>query len=101
MRRTWVVRLEIARDDGGALSDDGIRELTDLLTSGGVLPVLTRGDGGNVLVQVTVGGTTDMAARSEAERALRDRAQGLWTKLGLPPFTITFVDATQVATPIT
>jgi len=99
MRRSWVVRLEIARDDGGALGDDGVGELTELLASSGVDPVLGLGDEGTVLVQMTVVATSDMAARSEAERTLRDRAQGLWAKLGLPPFTISFVDATQAATP--
>jgi hypothetical protein len=29
---------DVARDDGGSLSEDGIRELTNLLTSKGVLP---------------------------------------------------------------
>jgi hypothetical protein len=100
MIRSWVVRLELARDDGGSLGDDGIRQLTELLTENHVLPVLTRGDPVTVLVQMTVEATSDMAARSAAERALRDRAQELWTALGLPPFTITFVDANQAAKPI-
>jgi hypothetical protein len=34
MVKPWLVRLELARDDGGSLSEDGIRELTDLLTRG-------------------------------------------------------------------
>jgi hypothetical protein len=100
MIRSWVVRLELARDDDGPLGDDGIRRLTELLTENHVLPVLTRGDPGTVVVQMTVDATSDTAARSAAERALRDRAQELWTALGLPPFTITFVDANQAAKPI-
>jgi hypothetical protein len=99
MVRWWVVRLGLARDDGGSLSDDGIRELTDLLAKNQVLPVLTRGDSGDVVVQMTVEATGETAARSAAERALRDRAHELWATLGLPPFTITFVDVTQAGTP--
>ena len=101
MVSSWVVRLGLARDDRGSLSDEGIRELTDMLTEHRVLPVLTRGDSGSVLVQMTVDATNDIRARAEAERLLRDRAQELWVTLGLPPFTITFVEAKQAATPIT
>jgi hypothetical protein len=36
-----------------------------------------------------------MAARSAAERMLRDGANTVWLAQGLPPFTITFVDATE------
>ncbi len=42
MVKAWLVRLRLARDDGGPLSDEGIRELTDLLTKKRVFPVLTR-----------------------------------------------------------
>ena len=101
MVRSWVVRLGLARDDGVSLSDDGVRELTELLTQNQVLPVLTRGeDPGDLVVQMTVKATGDTAARSAAERALSDRAHKLWATLGLPPFTITFLDVTQAATPI-
>ncbi len=67
MVKAWLVRLRLARDDGASLSDEGIRELTDLLN--------------------------DMAARAAAEDMLGDRAHEVWVALGLPPFTITFVDA--------
>jgi len=93
MVKAWLVRLQLARDDGGSLSDEGIRELTDLLTQNRVFPVLTRPDSGTVLVQMMVDATNDMAARAAAERMLGDRAHDVWLALGLPPFTITFVDA--------
>ncbi len=92
MVKAWLVRLELARDDGGSLSDEGIGQLTDLLTKNGVLPVLTRRDSGTVLVQMTLDATNDMAARAAAEGMLGDRAHEVWLALGLPPFTITFVD---------
>jgi hypothetical protein len=93
MVKAWLVRLRLTRDDGGLLSDEGIHELTDLLTKDRVFPVLTRPDSGTVLVQMTVDATNDMAARAVAEGMLRDRAHEVWLALGLPPFTITFVDA--------
>jgi len=40
-----------------------------------------------------VDATNDMAARAAAEGMLGDRAHEVWSALGLPPFTITFVDA--------
>ena len=91
----WHVRLEVARDDDGPLSDEGIRELTRLLTESGAQPVLTRGDSGTVFVQVTVDAKNDQVAKGEAENVLRARAQEVWTALRLPPFTIAFIDATQ------
>jgi hypothetical protein len=93
MIKAWLVRLELARDDGGSLSDEGVRELTDLLTKNGASPVLTRPDSGTVLVQMTLDATNDMGARAAAEDMLRDQAHEVWLALGLPPFTITFVDA--------
>jgi hypothetical protein len=91
----WVVRLALARDDGGSLTDEGIRELTDRLTKDGVVPVLTRPDSGPLLVQLTLDAKNDRAARAAAERMLQERAHEVWSALGLPPFTITFVDATM------
>src|SRR6266540_5860313 len=93
MVKAWLVRLRLARDDGASLSDEGIRELTDLLTKNRVFPVLTRPDSGTVLVQMTLDATNDMAARAAAEDMLGDRAHEVWSALGLPPFTIAFVDA--------
>lgn len=95
MLKTWLVGLELARDDDGALSDEGIDSLTKLLTENGVKPVLTRGDSGTILVQMTLDGPDQMAARSVAERALREGATTVWSALGLPPFTIAFVGATE------
>ena len=93
MVQAWLVRLELARDDGGSLSDDGIVELTDLLTKNGVFPVLGRPDSGTVLVQMPLDAKNDRAARTAAETMLQDRAHEMWLALGLPPFTISFVDA--------
>jgi hypothetical protein len=95
MVKTWLVRLELARDDDGALSDEGIEALTRLLAAAPVQPVLTRGESGTVLVKVTLEARDLMAARSAAEHMLRDGANNVWSALGLPPFTITFVDATE------
>jgi len=95
MVKTWVVRLELARDDDASLSDEGVRALTDLLAEHHVKPVLSRGDSGTILVQMTLDARDKMAARSAAERALRDGANTVWSALGLPPFTIAFVDATE------
>ena len=92
MIRTWTVRLKVARDDGGSLSDEGVQALTGLLPAD-AKPVVSRGDEGTVLVQLTVEARTDMAARSEAERLLREGASSVWSTLALPPFTIDFVDA--------
>ena len=97
MVKTWLVRLELARDDNGPLSDEGVGELTARLTEDLGQPVLTRGDSGTVLVQVTLDAKTDRAARSTAEQILRYGANKVWLALGLPPFTIAFLDATEVA----
>jgi hypothetical protein len=93
MVKTWLVRLELARDDDGPLSDEGVGELTQRLMEDLGQPVLSRGDSGTVLVQMTLDANNESAARAAAERMLRDRAQAVWVTLGLPPFTITFVDA--------
>ncbi len=93
MVKAWLVWLKLARDDGGSLTDEGILELTDLLTKNRVQPVLTRRDSGTVLVQMTLAATNDRAARTAAESMLQDRAHKVWLALGLPPFTITFVEA--------
>jgi hypothetical protein len=95
MVKTWVVRLELARDDDGAVSDEGIRGLTDLLAEHQAKPVLTRGDSGTVLVQLTLDARDTTAARSAAEAMLRRGANTVWSALGLPPFTIAFVEATE------
>ena len=95
MVKTWLVRLELARDDDGSLSDEAITGLTRLLADGHVNPVLTRGDSGTVLILMTLEAGDYMAARSAAERVLRDGANTVWSALGLPPFTIALVDATE------
>jgi hypothetical protein len=95
MVKTWQVRLELARDDDAPLGDEGVDALTQLLTEGGVKPVLTRGDSGTVLVQMTIDAGDHMSARSAGERLLRDGANDVWSALGLPPFTIAFVDAME------
>ena len=92
MVKPWLVWLELARDDGAPLSDEGITELTDLLTQDGVKPELNRKGPGTMAIRLTLPATNDMAARSAAEETLRDRAQQVWTALGLPPFTIAFVE---------
>jgi hypothetical protein len=89
----WVVRLEVARDDDGSLSDDQVAELSEALADDQMQPLLTRGDSGTIRVQVTVQATNDQAARSGAERTLRERAYEVWAAHGLPPFTISFIDA--------
>jgi hypothetical protein len=93
MVRTWVVALELARDDGGSLSDEGIAELTELLTKGGVAPVISRPDPETVLVQISVDARNEAEARGAAESGLRDGAHSVWSALGLPPFTIAFQEA--------
>jgi hypothetical protein len=94
MMKTWRVRLELARDDNGPLSDEGVQALTGLLTQGQSNPVITRGDEGTVSIELTVDARDDMAARSAAERMLRESASTVWTDLGLPPFTIAFMGST-------
>lgn len=93
MVKRWLVRLKLARDDGGSLSEEGIRELTDLLTASGVPSVLEGQDSGTILVEMTIDAGGDRAARATAERMLRERAHDVWLARGLPPFTITFIEA--------
>jgi hypothetical protein len=95
MVKRWLVRVELARDDDGSLSDEGIEALARLLAEGHAKPVLTRGDSGTVFVQMTLDARDARAARSEAEHMLREGAHSAWSALGLPPFTIAFVDATE------
>ncbi len=95
MVKTWLVRLQLSRDDDGSLSDQGIEALTQLLAEDKASPIVTRGDSGTVLVQVTLQARDDRAARSAAEQALRDGATKVWSSLGLPPFTIAYIDATE------
>ena len=95
MVKTWLVRLELARDDDGSLSDEGIDALADLLSGDQAKPVITRGDAGTVHVQLTLEARNETAARSAAEAMLRKGANTVWSELGLPPFTIAFVEATE------
>jgi hypothetical protein len=97
MIKAWVVRLELARDDGSSLGDDVIRELARPLA--GTQPSVSSGEGGTVLAQITVDATNDQEARASAERLLRDRAQEVWGDLGLPPFTITVLELREAADP--
>jgi hypothetical protein len=93
MINPWVVRLEVARDDDGSLSDDQMTELGEALAGDHMQPLLSRGDSGTIRVQVTVQATNEQAAKSAAERTLRDRAYEVWAEHGLPPFTISFIEA--------
>jgi hypothetical protein len=95
MDKPWLVRLEVARDDDGALSDEAIDALTQLLAERQAKPAVTRGDSGTVLVQLAVEARDDRAARAAAEQILRDGANTVWSEFGLPPFTIAFVDAME------
>jgi hypothetical protein len=90
MVKGWRVSVRLGRDDGAPLSDEGITQLTELL-AGDRAVVDRRGDGG-VLVRMTVDATSEWAARSAAETKLRGAADTVWKALGLPPFTITFVE---------
>jgi hypothetical protein len=93
MISSWVVRLEVARDDRVPLGDEVIAALTEALSADQVLPVLGLEDSGSIGVRLTVRANNDQSARSAAEGVLRDRAQVVWTVHGLAPFTISFVDA--------
>jgi len=95
MIRTWRVRLELARDDDGPLSDEGVDALTRLLAEDDLKPVLTSGEMGTVVVQMTLDAKNDRVARSDAEHVLHDHAVKVWSTLGLPPFSIAFVDAVE------
>jgi hypothetical protein len=91
----WVVSLELTRDDGGALDDQGLAQLNDHLSQAGMKPVLSRPDPGTVLVNLTVPARSDMEARSGAEHALRDGATAVWSAQSLPPFTIAALSAVR------
>jgi hypothetical protein len=93
MISAWRVRLEIVRDDGGAIGDQQVRDLTDVLTANGMSPVLERGDEARVRVQVTVQANGDHAGRMVAEGVVRERAYEVWAAHGLPPFTISFIES--------
>ena len=95
MVKSWEVRLELARDDDAPLSDEAIDALTDLLTEDQAEPVVTQGELGSVIVQMTVDARNEIAARSAAEHILRKGADTVWAARGLPPFTIAFVHATE------
>ena len=95
MIKTWRVRLELARDDDGVLSEAEIDALSEMLAKEHVTPELSHGDSGTVLVQMTIDARDDMAAKSAAERVLRLTANSVWSARGLPPFTIAFVDALE------
>jgi hypothetical protein len=96
MMRRWRVRLDLARDDDGPLSDEGIEALTGLLSQDQeAKPAVTRGDLGTVVVQPTIDARDDIVARSTAEGMLREGANTVWSELGLPPFTIAYVDAVE------
>jgi hypothetical protein len=91
----WVVSLELTRDDGVALDDDGLGQLSDQLAAAGMRPVLSRPDPGTVLAQMTVAARSDMEALSAAEDALRNGANAVWSAQGLPPFTISTVSTAR------
>jgi hypothetical protein len=93
MVRPWLVRLELARDDNGSLTDQGLADLTDGLTKAGAQPALTRGDSGTLLVEMTVDANNREDAKSGGQALLREQANRVWLALGLPPFTIAFVEA--------
>ena len=71
--REWLAAQASGEVLGGSLSEDVIRELTDLLTLNGVLPVSESQDSRTVLVQITIDATSDRAAQAAAESMLRDR----------------------------
>jgi hypothetical protein len=95
MIKRWVVRLELARDDDGALGSEEIEALSHALGEGHAHPMMSLGGSGAVVVQLTLDARDLMAARSGAEQALRDAANTVWRASGLPPFTIVFTDATE------
>jgi hypothetical protein len=90
MIRSWRVSVEVARDDHAPLADEGVARLSDRLADDRT--VLARQESGALLVRMTVDATSEWAARSAAESTLRAAADGVWAELGLPPFTITFVE---------
>jgi hypothetical protein len=81
--------VEVARDDHAALNDEALGKLTDALADDRT--TVESQASGVVLVRMTVDATSEWAARSAAEDTLRAAANDVWTQLGLPPFTVTFV----------
>jgi hypothetical protein len=90
MLKGWRVLVKVARDDHAPLTDEGIERLIDALDDDRT--VVDRQDSGAVLVRMSVDAASEWAARSAAEAKLRAAAGDVWTALGLPPFTITFVE---------
>jgi hypothetical protein len=97
MNKIWLVRLEVARDDNGAVSDEGVAALTKLLDVAPAKPILSRGESGSIFVELTVDGNDEQAARSTAQGLLRESANTVWRDLGLSPFTISVVEVTQTS----
>ena len=91
MKLRWRVSVEVGRDDHAPLTADGVGKLTNALAD--ERTVVTPQPSGTVLVGMTVDGTSEWAARSSAEEALRAAANVVWAELGLPPFTVRFIDA--------
>jgi hypothetical protein len=90
MITSWRASVEIARDDHEPLTDEAIARLSETL--GGDRTVIDRQGSGAVLVGMTIDATSEWGARSAAEDELRAAADSVWAELGLPPFTITFVE---------
>lgn len=88
----WRVSLRLARDDGAPLTGEGIDQLMERLSNDPVRPEVTRRDAGAVLVRITIEATDEMSARYAAESTLREAANAVWAALGLPPFTIAFIE---------
>jgi hypothetical protein len=87
---SWRVSVEVARDDHAPLTEDALRKLTGALADDRT--AVEPQESGAVLVRMTVDGTSEWAARSSAEDILRAAADEVWAELGLPPFTVTFVE---------
>jgi hypothetical protein len=90
VNRSWRVSVEVARDDHAALTDEALGKLTAALADDRT--TVDPQASGAVLVRMTVEGTSEWAARSSAEDTLRAAANRVWAELGLPPFTVTFVE---------
>lgn len=80
-----------------ALGDGAVEALATDLATAPVSSTVTAGDGGVIAVEMSVQARTDRDAMSAAERVLRESAQRIWTTLGLPPFTISAVEASDSA----
>ena len=95
MVKTWRVRLHVGRDDAMALTGGAVDALTDDLAASPVSPEVAAGEGGVIVVQMSVEARTDRDAIGAAERVLRESAQRVWSTLGLPPFTISAVEVSD------